>query len=187
MVIIPDGLPGVYKVELLGMADGEYHMAAASFTDTTDNIVTVEKDIEEGEKVEYTIDINQGASLIEISDPVITEPESDSAIDLTEDLIADLKKYYQDGKITNKTVYQTLLKQLNIVLGALKEAELTRPIGDKYPKLHELKVRLAKKLALATLKSFISTINTQKQKGKIDPAAASDLVAQAQLIIAKID
>ena len=165
MVIIPDGAPGVYEVELMGTADGEYHMAGATFTDTADNIVTVEKDIEEGEKVEYTIDVNHVNSLIEISDPVITEPESDSPIDMTEDLIADVKTYYQDGKIKDKKVYQALQLSLKVTLNAL--------LADK------------PKIATISLYGFIGTIKISPRK--IDSAAASDLIAKAKAIIAEID
>src|SRR3989344_863534 len=189
IVIIPDGLPGQYKIELTGTANGEYHMAVAGFTDSADNIVTTEKDVVEGEKIEYTATIDpQSPGLpIEISEPAIIEPGVEkSAIELTDDLIKDLKEYYESGQISDKKIHQSLFSDLKIILAALKEAEITRPVGEKYPKLHELKVKLAKKLAIIKLNSFISKVETQSNKGKIDPLAALDMIAKTEAIIAKV-
>ena len=189
MIIIPNGLPGRYKIELIGIADGEYHMAAATFTDNSDNTVTVEKSIELGEKVEYAVDIShEGALPIEIGEPVITLPETEkSPIELVNELILDLENYYKDKKISTTGIYQSLLNDLKIVLKALEEAERTWPIGEKYPKLHELKVVLAKKLAIKKLESFISAVRKYNDKDKIEDLAAEDLITQAQAIISNID
>ena len=193
MVIIPNGLSGEYKVELLGIGNGKYHMAVTNFTNNSDNIVTVEKDVVIGEKIKYTTIVDNKTGLpAKISEPVITKPDSGqppigkSAIDLTNKLISDLEKYYKDGKIGNKGIYQSLLNDLKIVLGALEEAERTRPIGEKYPKLHELKVKLAERLAINKLESFISTIEKRNKKDKIDDQIADNLIANAKAIIKKI-
>ncbi|MFZ2484391.1 MAG: hypothetical protein WAX80_02645 [Minisyncoccia bacterium] len=188
MVIIPDGLIGQYKIELIGTANGEYHMAVASFADEGDNIVTAEKGVKEGEKISYTADVNQIGANINLSAPVITEPPtSDTAIDSLNKLIVDVKKYYDEGKIKDKSLYQSLQGDLKIVLAALKEAEVTRPIGQKLPKLHELKVSLAKKLAVATLRSFISKVESPTNKRKLDSSAAIDMSSKAKVIITKIN
>src|SRR3989344_3469747 len=189
MIIIPNGLPGRYKIDLIGIADGEYHMAAATFTDNSDNTVTVEKSIELGEKVEYAVDISHAGALpIEIGEPVITLPETEKyPIELVNELILDLENYYKDKKISTTGIYQSLLKDLKIVLKALEEGERTRPIGEKYPKLHELKVVLAKKLAIKKLESFISAVRKYNDKDKIEDLAAEDLITQAQAIISNID
>ena len=164
-------------------------MAAATFTDNSDNTVTVEKSIELGEKVEYAVDIShEGALPIEIGEPVITLPETEkSPIELVNELILDLENYYKDKKISTTGIYQSLLNDLKIVLKALEEAERTRPIGEKYPKLHELKVVLAKKLAIKKLESFISAVRKYNDKDKIEDLAAEDLITQAQAIISNID
>ncbi len=187
MIIIPNGLSGNYKIELLGLDNGEYHMAVTNFTDTDENIITVRKDVTKDEKIEYTATINpENPSPVEISQPTITKPVSDSAIKLTEDLIAIVDAYYKSGAINNKTVYQSLLNSLKIVLAALKEAETTRLLGSKFPAIQQLKVILAKKLAVAELNKFISQVKTQEQKKKITNAAATDMILKAENIISKI-
>lgn len=189
MVIIPDDISGQYKIELVGTGNGEYHMAAASFTENSDNIVTVEKSVVEGEKIEYIANIDISLTVpITISEPIITNPESEKTpVELTKDLMADLNAYYKAGQIKNKLVYQTLSNDLKIALTALQEMEIIRPIEEKYPKLHDLKVMLAKKLALAKLNAFISRVETQSKNNKIDQIVASDLMAQASTIITKIN
>ncbi|KKR31036.1 MAG: PGAP1 family protein [Parcubacteria group bacterium GW2011_GWC1_39_8] len=190
MIIIPDGLSGEYEVELIGTADGEYHMAVASFVDDNDNIVTVQKNVVEGEKIEYVVDVNHYENVpVKISAPIITKPdlEESSIIDLVNELLIDLEEYYKDGKINNKGIYQSLNNDLKFVLATLKEAELIRSIGKKYPKLHEFKLKLAEKLVIKKLESFILSVKKYNNKDKIDDPATSSMVIKAEAILAKIN
>src|SRR3989344_179523 len=190
MIIIPDGFSGEYEVELIGTADGEYHMAVASFVDDNDNIVTVQKSVEEGEKIEYVVDVNHYENVpVKISAPIITKPdlEESSIIDLVNELLIDLEEYYKDGKINNKGIYQSLNNDLKFVLATLKEAELIRSIGKKYPKLHEFKLKLAEKLVIKKLESFILSVKKYNNKDKIDDPATSSMVIKAEAILAKIN
>ncbi len=192
MVIIPNALSGQYEIELLGMDNGEYHMGISTFTNTNDSTVTVQKDVVLGEQITYTTIINNETGIVEeVSEPEIILPdeesEEQSPVVLLDELIGDLKNYYDDGKITNKGIYQSLLNDLKFALAILQEAELTRPIGEKYPKLHELKVKLAEKLAVKKLESFISMVEKQTSKNKIESLATEDLINQVQVIISSID
>lgn len=185
MVIIPNSSPGQYKIELIGTGDGQYHMAVANFNDSQDTIVTVEKNVMQGEKVEYQTEISPDSSFITISKPVITPPAEESAVGLLKNLIEDLGKYYGEKKISNKGMYQSLLADLKLALVSVEEMERTRPAGEKYPKLHDLKVTIAQKLAVNKLNSFISKVEKQSGK-KIEPDTASLLIATAQEIVEKI-
>ncbi len=188
MVIIPNGSSGQYKIELVGTGNGGYHMAATNFTDNDNIIVTVENNIVEGEKIEYTVNIDPNLlTPVAISEPIITNPELEKTpVELTKDLIADLDIYYEEGKIKNRGVYQALLNNLQLVLRALEEMEIIRPVGEKYPKFHNLKIIVAEKLALTKLNNFISKVKKQSSKGKIDQIVASDMIAQADAVITKI-
>lgn len=189
MIIIPNDISGQYKIELTGTENGKYHMAATNFTNISDNIVTAEKSIAKGEKVEYTANIDTSSPTpIVISEPIITNPKPEKTpVELTKDLIASLDSYYKANQIKEKGIYQSLSNDLKIVLISLQEIETTRPIGEKYPKFHELKIALAKKLATSKLNNFINKINTQSKNNKIDKTAASDLITQANIIITEIN
>ena len=175
-------------MELTGLLDGEYHMAAAIFTDDVDNIVTVEKSVATGERVEYSVNMSHEAGVpIEIEDPIITPPDSgESPVELLEDLIADLKDYYEAEEIKNKGVYLSLLNDLKIALVALKAAEVTRPLGEKHPKLHDIKVKIVERLALNKLNKFVSEIKKQNEKGRVSDTAAEDLIEKAENIILEL-
>ncbi len=172
MVIIPNGLVGKYKVELLGIGDGEYHMAATTFTDGADKIVTVEKSVLTGEKIEYEVDINPGASLVAIGEPIITMPEPEnnpSPLEMAQALQLELDKYYQDKKITNKGLYQSLSTDLKLVIKSLE-------VGGV----------IVERLAIHKIQSFIFTLESKPNKNKIDLDALSDLIVKARAILTKI-
>ncbi|MEK7176746.1 MAG: hypothetical protein AAB719_00390 [Patescibacteria group bacterium] len=189
IIIIPNGPSGDYEIELTGMADGEYHMGVSNLSDVVDETVITQKNVVEGEIVEYTANINHEAlsSSINLSEPTVTEPETDSPVDLTKALISRLKDYYENGAISSKGVYQSLFNHLKIALAALEEVEIKRPIGEKHQKLHELKVALAKRLAQKTLKSFISEVKKQNSKDRITNEATQNLISSAEAIIIKVD
>ena len=190
MIIIPNGLDGEYKIKLKGTGDGSYHMAATRFTDLEDKIVTVEKEVKIGEIIEYKVNIGiDTSSEIIISEPTITEPDSEnppiekSAIELIKELMSDLNKNFENGKIKNKGIYQSLMNDLKIAEKALEESLITRPIGEKLPKLHELKVKIAEKLAVKKLNDFISKIEDQSSKNKMEIEAATAMTEKARDVI----
>ena len=131
----------------------------------------------------------RSSGFVIISAPIITKPdlEESSIIDLVNELLIDLEEYYKDGKINNKGIYQSLNNDLKFVLATLKEAELIRSIGKKYPKLHEFKLKLAEKLVIKKLESFILSVKKYNNKDKIDDPATSSMVIKAEAILAKIN
>lgn len=132
MIIIPNGLAGDYKVELVGTSDGKYHMAVALSDSDTDKIETVKKDIVEGEKVEYEVVVDYIASepTAEIGEPKITLPESDVEEITLETLIRDINKSFDLGWIKDKKVRDSLIKQVN---GAIKFNKKIEVVKEKLP------------------------------------------------------
>ena len=75
MVLIENPEIGEYIVELLGLANGGYHMGVGSFTEAQDTDVTIEGEVEEGQSISYTVTYLQDENPIDISDPVFDEEE----------------------------------------------------------------------------------------------------------------
>ncbi len=169
MIIIPNGLAGDYKVELVGTSDGKYHMAVALSDSDTDKIETVKKDIVEGEKVEYEVVVDYIASepTAEIGEPKITLPESDVEEITLETLIRDINKSFDLGWIKDKKVRDSLIKQVN---GAIKFNKKIEVVKEKLPdgsvKLKRVEV-FDKKVNKILVKLFMTELQLLLKKKAI--------------------
>jgi hypothetical protein len=167
MVVIPEPKSGNYKVELTGSGTGQYHMAAANFSDSGDNVNTVAGDISQGQKIGYDVvyDSSIPDAPTQISAPQqlpSDQPIEKPAKQMLQELISDTGNYFQNNPLAKKS----LLFNLNSSLAMLERIDVLQGklATAKYPKLVEAEIKALQKLIVFDLNQFVVKINWYQSK-----------------------
>jgi pimeloyl-ACP methyl ester carboxylesterase len=139
IVLIENGLPGEYKIELTGTGNGEYHILSSITTDEFDEATITQGNIMIGEKHEYITEISTTEPIaLEVNEPTITPPASSEDSCSLDDLIARIKERINSSNLNSKAKnsllrrvdkFEEKLNKRNI--DADKLCEIFKKYGEK--------------------------------------------------------
>lgn len=122
--IIPNPLPGEYKVETIGTGQGGHYTVVATYADlATSSEVVITGTSTPGETKPYTFIVSPTSTVISLpvatSTPTITQITPDTCI-------TDITKAYKDKWIGKKAVYEKLVFDCKALKGLFKVRDATK-------------------------------------------------------------
>lgn len=183
-ITIPDPLSGDYHVELFGIGDGEYHMGVSHIDDDSDTVNTVGGTIKIGQGIGYTVsyDPSDTESPADISEPQSVGDEK-TAVELVDELISDVERYYKEGLIKGLLIKRSLLLNFNILKSEIRELNgLEDKYENKPSKQIERRIKILEGLIKMHIKSSIELLGFYSKKRIINADAVSAMIEKLNLI-----
>lgn len=183
IVIIPNAGDGEYSVELVGVADGSYHLGISNLNTTGSSIHTVENTVSSGQGIGYSIQYNSDEQIISesVSEPFEIGTDDKTSLELVEELIilvdsSDLKKKYKKSLQKNLRYTKYAIKKVEKFKNSKKKIR-----GKKY------REEAMTRVAVIQLNIFKSKIDRYTRKGKIDQNTGLEWKSMASNIISMFD
>jgi pimeloyl-ACP methyl ester carboxylesterase len=190
MIIIPDPLDGNYSVNLTGLADGGYHIAASYFTDATDTINTADGTASAGEQINYEVILNSSSpeSPITVVAPESEpepEPEEENIYDMLIAIMDSIKKYYEDGLIKDEKTSRYITKCLGATSKIFEKLEKKLDKEKHGSKRHKKTAKTFERVIISHLQKCIAKVKRFQRGNHIDTQTAEAVIQDIKNIIEK--
>lgn len=156
MIFIPNPLEGEYKIELEGLADGEYHLGVQVLADDLNIFKEISGQVSQAEKLIYNLNFDPANS---------NEPVGDLRQQISIDnIINAVNRFYENGQIKHNSAGKVLKVQL------LAKLEIIKALYNKPPSIK------IKAVINQQIESSIKLIKKYHKKDIIENEASQILI-----------